>query len=72
MNMLEEHEHLSNHRLGDKGMNMMYIHMIEVEGMDMVEEHSSNHRAEDDNMDMVEKHQSKERPEVEGMNMKVY
>jgi hypothetical protein len=37
MNMLEEHDHPSNHRLGVEGMNMVDIHMVEVEGVDMVE-----------------------------------
>jgi hypothetical protein len=68
MNMLEEHDHLSNHRLGEEGMNMTGICMVE-EGMDMVEEYPLNHWTEDKGMDMVEERPSKERPEVEGMNM---
>jgi hypothetical protein len=43
MNMMEEHDHPLNHRLGEEGMNMTDIHMVEVKGMDMVEECSSNH-----------------------------
>jgi hypothetical protein len=40
-----------NHRLGEEGMNIVGIHMVEVEGMDMVEESPSNHWPE---VDMVE------------------
>jgi hypothetical protein len=68
MNMLEEHDYLSNHRLGEESMNMTGIYMVE-EGMDMVEECPLNHWTEDNGMDMVEERPSKERPEVEGMNM---
>jgi hypothetical protein len=46
INMLEERDYSSNHQLGEEGMNMVDIHMVEVECMDMVEEHSSNHRVE--------------------------
>jgi hypothetical protein len=37
-----------NHRLGEDGMNMVGSNMVEVEGMDMVEEHfhPMNHRPE--------------------------
>jgi hypothetical protein len=38
MNMVEEHDHSLNHWLRKEGMNMVGIHMVEVEGMDMVEE----------------------------------
>jgi hypothetical protein len=34
--MVEEHEHPMNHRLGEEGMNMMGLHMVKVEGMDIV------------------------------------
>jgi hypothetical protein len=44
MNTGEEHDHPMNHRLGEEDMNMTGIHMVEVEGMDMVEEHPLNHR----------------------------
>jgi hypothetical protein len=54
MNMMEGHDHPSNHQLRKKGMNMVGIHMVEVEGMDMVEERPSNHRPEDEGTDMVE------------------
>jgi hypothetical protein len=67
MNILEEHDHTSNHRLGEEGMNMVGIHM--VDGMDMVEERPSNHWPEDEITDMVEDYPSKERPEVEGIDM---
>jgi hypothetical protein len=69
MNMLEEHNHLSNHQLGEESMNMSGIHMVEVEGMHMVQEHLSNHRSEKEGMDIVEEQSSKERLEVEGMDM---
>jgi hypothetical protein len=39
MDMVEEQDHLMNHRLGDDGMNMVGSHKVEMEGMDMVEEH---------------------------------
>jgi hypothetical protein len=51
MNTVEEHDHPTNHQLGEEGMNIVSIHMMEVEGMDMVEESPSNHRPE---VDMVE------------------
>jgi hypothetical protein len=68
MNMMEGHDHPSNHQLREKGMNMMGIHMVEVEGMDMVEERPSNYRPEDEGTDMVEERLSNHRPEVEGIN----
>jgi hypothetical protein len=37
--MVEEQDHPTNHRLGEEGMNMVGSHMIEVKGMDMMEEH---------------------------------
>jgi hypothetical protein len=54
---------------GGGGMNMAGIHMVEVEGMDLVEERPSNHWPEDEGMDMVEERPSKERPEAESMDM---
>jgi hypothetical protein len=50
---------------------MAGIHMVKVEidGMDMVEEHPSNHQPEDEGTDMVEEHPSNHRPEDEGMDM---
>jgi hypothetical protein len=56
---LEEHDHPSNHQLGEEGMNMADIHMVEVEGMDVVDERSSNQQSKDEGTDMVE-----QRPEV--------
>jgi hypothetical protein len=43
--------------------------MLEVEGMNMLEEHdySSNHRLEEEGMNMVEERPSNHRPEDEGM-----
>jgi hypothetical protein len=32
-----KHDHSSNHQLGEEGMNSTDIHMVEIEGMDMVE-----------------------------------
>jgi hypothetical protein len=52
MNMLEEHDRLSNHRTDEEGMDMAGIHMMEVEDMDMVEEHLSMERSEVDGMNM--------------------
>jgi hypothetical protein len=43
MNMVEEHDHLSNHWLEEKGMNITSIHMVE----DMIKKRPSNHRSED-------------------------
>jgi hypothetical protein len=70
MNMVEEHDHPTNHRLGEEGMNMVEehyhpmndrlevedmdivgIHMVDVEGMDMVKERMSNHRSKVEGMD---------------------
>jgi hypothetical protein len=46
MYMVEEQDHLTNHRLGEEGMNMVGINMVEVDGMDTVEKHfhPMNHR----------------------------
>jgi hypothetical protein len=41
MNMLEEHDRPSNHRLEEEDMDMTCIHMVEVEGMDTENEHPS-------------------------------
>jgi hypothetical protein len=68
MNTVEEYDHSINHRLGEEGMNMMGIHMVEVEGMDMVEERPSSHRLEVEDMDMVEERPSSHRPKVEGID----
>jgi hypothetical protein len=48
INMLEEHDHPSNHRSGEEGMNMVGIHMMELEVMDMSEERPTKERSEDD------------------------
>jgi hypothetical protein len=64
MNILEEHDHLSNHQPGEEGMDMVDIHMMEVEGMDMVEGRPLNQQLEDESMDMVVERLSKEWPEV--------
>jgi hypothetical protein len=69
INMLEEHDHPSNHRSGEEGMNMVGIHMMELEVMDMSEERPTKERSEDEGMDMVEEHSSNHRPEVEGMDI---
>jgi hypothetical protein len=68
MYMVEEQDHLTNHRLGEEGMNM-----VEVKGMDTVEGHFylMNHRPEVEGMDTVEEHfhPMNHRPKVEGINM---
>jgi hypothetical protein len=48
MDMVEEQDHPTNHRLGEECMNMMGSHMVEVDGMDTVEEHfhPMNHQSE--------------------------
>jgi hypothetical protein len=46
MNMVEEQCHLMNHRLEVEGMDMVGIHIVEVE------ERPSNHRPEVKGMDM--------------------
>jgi hypothetical protein len=58
MNMLEEHDHPSNHRPRDEGMDMVGIHMVEVKGMNMLEERPPKERPEDESMDMVEERPS--------------
>jgi hypothetical protein len=72
MNMVEEQDHSTNHRLGEEGMNMVDSHMVEVEGMNTVEEHfhSMNHRSEVDGMDTVDEHfhSMNHWPEVDGMD----
>jgi hypothetical protein len=45
INMLEEHKHPSNQRSEVEGMNTAIIHMVEVEGIDMVEEQLSKQRS---------------------------
>jgi hypothetical protein len=51
MDMFEEQDHLTNHRLGEEDINT-----VEVDGMDMVEEHfhPMNHRSEVEDMDTVD------------------
>jgi hypothetical protein len=51
MHMVEEHYHPMNHRLEVEDMDMVGIHIVEVEGMDIMEEHPSNHRPEVENLD---------------------
>jgi hypothetical protein len=51
MNTVEEHYHPTNHRLEVEDIDMVGIHMVEVEGMDMVMEHLSNHWHELEDMD---------------------
>jgi hypothetical protein len=68
MVMIEEQDHPMNHRLGEEGMNM-----LEVDVIDTVEEHfyPMNHRPEVEGMDTVDEHfhPMNHLPEVEGMNM---
>jgi hypothetical protein len=54
MNMLEEHGRPSNQRLKVEVMDMVGIHMVEMEGVDMVKERLSKQRLEVEGMDMVE------------------
>jgi hypothetical protein len=49
INTVEKHDYPMNHRLGEESMNMMGIHMVDVEGMNMVEERSTNQRSETTN-----------------------
>jgi hypothetical protein len=57
MNMMEEHDHPMNHRLGEEGMNMAEgggyggYPYGRGGGMNMVEERSSNHRPEVEGID---------------------
>jgi hypothetical protein len=72
MDMVEEQDHLTNHQLGEEGMNMVGSNMVEVDGMDTVEVHfhPMNHRPEVEGMDMVEEHfhLMNHWPKVEGMD----
>jgi hypothetical protein len=72
MDMVEEHDHPMNYRLGEEDMNMMGSNMVEVDGMDMMDEHfyPMNHRPEVDDTDMVEEHfhPMNHQPEVEGID----
>jgi hypothetical protein len=67
IDMVEEQDYLTNHQLGEEGMNMV------VYGMDTVEDHfhPMNHRPEVKGMDTVEEHfhLMNHRSEVEGMDM---
>jgi hypothetical protein len=70
MNMVEKHNHPTNHRLGEEDMNMVKEHYhptnhrLEVENMDMV----NIHMVEVESMNMVEERPSNHRPEVEGID----
>jgi hypothetical protein len=39
MDMIEEQDHPTNHRLDEEGMNMVGSYMMEVDGMDTMDEH---------------------------------
>jgi hypothetical protein len=58
MNMVEEQDHPINHRLGEEGMNMMGSNMVEVDGMNTMDEHFHpiNHQPEVEGMDTAEEH----------------
>jgi hypothetical protein len=43
VNMVKEHDDPLNHQLGDEGIDTTCIHMLEVEGMYMVEKQTLNH-----------------------------
>jgi hypothetical protein len=71
IDMVEEQDHPTNHRLGENGMNMVGSNMVEVDGMDVMEEHfhSINHRLEVDGMNTVEEHfHPINRSKVEGID----
>jgi hypothetical protein len=68
MDMVKKYDHPSNHRLGEDGTNMAGIYMVEVDGMNMVEERPSNHQSEDESMDMVGERLSNHQSEVEGID----
>jgi hypothetical protein len=56
MDMVEEQNHPTNHRLGEEGMNMVGSNMLEVDDMDTVKEHFHpiNHRPELEGIDTVD------------------
>jgi hypothetical protein len=56
MDMVEEQNHPTNHRLGGKCMNMVGSNMVKMDGMDMVEKHfhPMNHRLKVEGMDTVD------------------
>jgi hypothetical protein len=58
IDMVEEQDHPTNHRLREEGINMVGSNMVEVDGMDTLEEyfHPMNHRPEVEGMDTVEEH----------------
>jgi hypothetical protein len=72
MDMIEEQDHPMNHRLGEEGMNMVGSSMVEVDGMNTVDEHfhSINHLPDVEGMDTMEEYfySMNHRPEVEGMD----
>jgi hypothetical protein len=72
MDMVEEQNRPTNHRLGEESMNMVGSNMVEVDGMDMMEEHFHlmNHRPEVEGMDTVKEHfhPMNHQPEVDGMD----
>jgi hypothetical protein len=47
MNMVEEHDHPMNYRLGEEGID----YVVEVEGMHTVEEPTLNHRSDVEGID---------------------
>jgi hypothetical protein len=67
--MLDVDEHPSNQRPEVEHMDMMDMDIVEVEGMDMVEEQPSKQQLEVEGMDMMEEHPSKQRSKVEGIDM---
>jgi hypothetical protein len=72
MDMVEEQNHPTNHRLGEEGMNMVDNNIVEMDDMDTLEEHFHlmNHWPEVEGMDTVEAHfhPINHRPNVEGMD----
>jgi hypothetical protein len=72
INIVEEQDHPMNHMRGEEDIHMVGIHMVEVDGMDTVEEHyhTMNHQPEIEGIDTVEEHYHpmNHRSEVDGMD----
>jgi hypothetical protein len=56
IDIVEEQNHSTNHRLGEESMNMVGNNMVEVDDMDTMEEHFHlmNHRPNVKGMDTVD------------------
>jgi hypothetical protein len=71
-NMVEEHDHPMNHRLGEEGMNMVEEHYHSTKYQLEVEDMVDIHMVEVGGMNMVEEHYHpmNHQSEVEGIDMK--